>query len=36
MSGLMSDSDVIQTVLDHISAKTTDLGDAVWREPLAS
>ena len=36
MSCLMRDSEVIQTVLDHVDAKTTDLGDAVWREPLAS
>ena len=36
MSGLMCDNDVIQTVLDHISAKSTDLGSDVWREPVAS
>ena len=36
MSSLMGDREVIQTVLDHISAKRTDLGADVWREPLAS
>ncbi len=36
MPGLKNDHEVIQTVLDHIDAKTTDLGEAVWREPLTS
>ena len=36
MPGLKSDNEVIQTVLDPVDAKTTDLGDAVWREPLTS
>jgi choline monooxygenase len=34
MAALMSDTDVIQRVLDHASARTTDLGDVVWREPV--
>lgn len=34
MPELMSDRDVIQRVLDHVEAKTTDLGDDVWREPV--
>ncbi len=34
MTALMSDTDVIQRVLDHASARTTDLGDVVWREPV--
>jgi choline monooxygenase len=34
MSELMSDAAVIHRVLDHAGAKTTDLGDEVWREPL--
>ena len=33
MAELMGDAEVIQRVLDHADAKTTDLGDAVWREP---
>jgi choline monooxygenase len=33
MTELMSDTDIIQRVLDHASAGTTDLGDDVWREP---
>ena len=33
MAGLMGDAEVIQRVLDHADAKTTDLGDVVWREP---
>ena len=36
MSGLMSDKQVIQRVPDHATARTTDLGDTVWREPVAS
>ncbi len=31
---LMNDTQVIQRVLDHADAKTTDLGDTVWREPV--
>lgn len=34
MSALMSDTEVIQRVLDHASARTTDLGDEIWREPV--
>ena len=34
MSKLMSDTDVIQRVLDHAAAKSTDLGEDVWREPV--
>ena len=34
MTALMSDTDVIQRVLDHAAARTTDLGDDVWREPV--
>jgi choline monooxygenase len=34
MSALMSDNQVIQRVLDHMSSKTTDLGGEVWREPV--
>jgi choline monooxygenase len=36
MPQLMSDKDVIKRVLGHISAKTTDMGDEVWREPVES
>jgi len=34
MSQLMSDAQVIQRVLDHADAKTTDLSDTIWREPV--
>lgn len=34
MAGFMDDAEVIQRVLEHAAAKTTDLGDSVWREPL--
>jgi phenylpropionate dioxygenase-like ring-hydroxylating dioxygenase large terminal subunit len=30
----MSDSDVVDRVLDHIANKTTDRGDEVWQEPV--
>ena len=36
MAQLMSDAEVIQRILDHARDKTTDLGDAVWREPVAN
>ncbi|MDA0824793.1 MAG: hypothetical protein O3C28_20590 [Proteobacteria bacterium] len=32
----MSDKDIIKKILGHISAKTTDMGDEVWREPVES
>ncbi len=31
---LADDPTVVQRLLDHIDNKTTDLGDAVWREPV--
>lgn len=34
MSALKSDNEVIQRVLQHASADTTDMGDEVWREPV--
>ena len=33
MAPLMNDTQVIQRVLDHVDAKSTDMGDEVWREP---
>ncbi|MEZ5729403.1 MAG: aromatic ring-hydroxylating dioxygenase subunit alpha [Burkholderiaceae bacterium] len=30
----MNDAELIQRIYDHIDAGTTDLGDAVWREPV--
>ncbi|MCZ6656681.1 MAG: aromatic ring-hydroxylating dioxygenase subunit alpha, partial [Gammaproteobacteria bacterium] len=33
MSGLLSDADMIERVLDHIDNKTTDVGDEDWQEP---
>lgn len=32
-NGLLDDRAVAQRVLDHISNRTTDMGEAVWREP---
>lgn len=34
MSGPMSDAQLIERVFEHVDARTTDLGDAVWREPV--
>ena len=31
---MLSDNEVIQRVLDHISNRTTDMGETVWREPV--
>jgi phenylpropionate dioxygenase-like ring-hydroxylating dioxygenase large terminal subunit len=31
---LADDATVVQRILDHIDNKTTDLGDATWREPV--
>jgi len=31
---LLSDTALIQRVFDHVDAKTTDLGESVWREPV--
>ena len=36
MKSGMNDQAVAQRVLDHIANGTTDLGDAVWREPVAN
>jgi phenylpropionate dioxygenase-like ring-hydroxylating dioxygenase large terminal subunit len=33
-SQLADDATVAQRILDHIDAKTTDLGETVWREPV--
>ncbi len=34
MNGFMSDQQVIERVLDHARAGTTDTGSEVWREPV--
>ncbi len=34
MADLMDDAAVIQRVLDHAEAKTTDLSASIWREPV--
>lgn len=34
MAGLLSDSAMIERVLDHIDNKTTDVCDEGWREPI--
>ena len=31
---LLDDHELIDRVFEHIDAKTTDLGDTVWREPV--
>lgn len=36
MKPAMNDQSVAQRVLDHIAKGTTDLGDTVWREPVAN
>lgn len=36
MNPAMDDQSVAQRVLDHIANGTTDLGDEVWREPVAN
>lgn len=36
MKPAMDDQSVAQRVLDHIAKGTTDLGDTVWREPVAN
>ena len=36
MNTLADDRTVIQRILDHIDRKTTDLGEASWREPVAN
>jgi phenylpropionate dioxygenase-like ring-hydroxylating dioxygenase large terminal subunit len=36
MQAEMDDQAVVQRVLDHIENGTTDLGDSVWREPVAN
>ena len=36
MKSGMNDQAVAQRVLDHIANGTTDVGDAVWREPVAN
>jgi phenylpropionate dioxygenase-like ring-hydroxylating dioxygenase large terminal subunit len=34
MMRLADDPTVVQRILDHIDSKTTDLGEATWREPV--
>jgi phenylpropionate dioxygenase-like ring-hydroxylating dioxygenase large terminal subunit len=36
MGELLDDRSVVQRILDHIDGRTTDLGDACWREPVAN
>lgn len=36
MAAGFDDQSVVQRVLDHIAARTTDRGDTVWREPVAN
>ncbi len=34
MAAFLTDQDVAQRVLDHIANRTTDTGEALWREPV--
>lgn len=34
--GLLDDAAVVDRVLEHVRGGTTDVGDGVWREPVAS
>jgi phenylpropionate dioxygenase-like ring-hydroxylating dioxygenase large terminal subunit len=34
MNSLADDPSVVQRILDHIDARTTDLSDTTWREPV--
>ena len=34
MAMILSDADVIDRIFSHLDAKTTDVGESVWREPL--
>ncbi|MEH6635167.1 MAG: SRPBCC family protein [Halioglobus sp.] len=36
MISLLSEKQVIERIFSHIDNKTTDLGDKVWKEPVAS
>ena len=36
MKAVMDDQSVAQRVLDHIANGTTDIGQEVWREPVAN
>ena len=36
MKAAMDDRSVAQRVLDHIANGTTDVGQEVWREPVAN
>jgi len=36
MNGLLNDAAVVQRVLDHVDNQTSDLGDTIWREPVAN
>src|SRR5216683_889002 len=36
MKAAMDDQSVAQRVLDHIAKGTTDVGQEVWREPVAN
>lgn len=35
-AGLLDDGALVQRILDHIDAGTTDLADETWREPVAN
>lgn len=36
MNSLLNEQQVIERIFSHIDNKTTDLGDTVWKEPVAS
>src|SRR5436309_9219134 len=33
-TALATEQTIVQRILDHIDRKTTDLADAIWREPV--
>ena len=33
---LLSEPKILERIFDHIDNKTTDLGDTVWKEPVAN
>ena len=35
-TALLSESSILARIFDHIDNKTTDLGDTVWKEPVAN
>ena len=34
MAALLTDHEITERVLTHIANRSTDVGDALWREPV--